>query len=111
MLLDLGTLGQRFGSGELSPSQLLRDLYPSLSSSRCVFIKLAQLEDLLAAAQVLEAMPAEQRAAKPLWGIPFAVKDNVDVAGFPTTAGCPAFAYPAVRSAPAVEALQAAGAC
>ena len=46
----------------------------------------------------------------PLFGVPFAVKDNIDVAGLPTTAGCPAFAYTPERTAPAVARLQKAGA-
>ncbi|TXM87237.1 allophanate hydrolase, partial [Methylobacterium sp. WL122] len=49
-------------------------------------------------------------ASKPLWGIPFAVKDNVDVAGMATTAACPDFAYTATETAHAVEKLLAAGA-
>jgi allophanate hydrolase len=48
--------------------------------------------------------------ALPLWGIPFAVKDNIDVAAMPTTAGCPAFAYTPERSAHVVTRLLAAGA-
>lgn len=48
--------------------------------------------------------------AKPLWGVPFAIKDNIDLAGVPTTAGCPAFAYTPGRSATVVERLIAAGA-
>ena len=49
-------------------------------------------------------------ARLPLFGIPFAVKDNIDVAGIPTTAGCPAFAYTPAETAPVVAQLLAAGA-
>lgn len=46
----------------------------------------------------------------PLYGIPFAVKDNIDVAGLPTTAACPAYAYEPSRSATVVTRLMDAGA-
>jgi allophanate hydrolase len=49
-------------------------------------------------------------ASTPLYGVPFAVKDNIDVAGLPTTAACPAFAYTPERSATVVQRLMAAGA-
>lgn len=49
-------------------------------------------------------------AALPLFGVPFAVKDNIDVAGLPTTAACPDFAYVPHESAHVVERLVAAGA-
>ena len=48
--------------------------------------------------------------ALPLAGVPFAVKDNIDVAGLDTTAACPAFAYRPEASATVVERLVAAGA-
>lgn len=48
--------------------------------------------------------------AGPLYGVPFAVKDNIDVAGLPTTAACPDFSYLPVRNAPVVERLLQAGA-
>jgi allophanate hydrolase len=46
----------------------------------------------------------------PLAGVPFAVKDNIDAAGVPTTAACPAFAYEPAESATVVQRLQDAGA-
>ncbi|MCB1093770.1 MAG: allophanate hydrolase, partial [Verrucomicrobiae bacterium] len=46
----------------------------------------------------------------PLFGVPFAIKDNIDLQGLPTTAGCPEFAYEPGNHAVAVEKLIAAGA-
>ena len=62
---------------------------------------------VLARAAILEA---EGRRGRALWGVPFAVKDNLDVAGLPTTAGCPAYAFTPDASAPAVRRLLGAGA-
>ena len=68
---------------------------------------------LLPAASVRErARELSARAADslPLYGIPFAVKDNIDLENVPTTAGCPEYAYTPAVSAPVVERLIAAGA-
>jgi allophanate hydrolase len=62
---------------------------------------------VLAAARSLEA---EGPRGRKLWGVPFAVKDNIDVAGIPTTAACAGFAYTPVVDAPAVRRLLDAGA-
>lgn len=62
---------------------------------------------LLARAAALEA---EGALGRPFWGVPVAVKDNIDVAGMPTTAACQDFAYVPTEDAPAVARLLAAGA-
>ena len=69
--------------------------------------QIAALEARLAAAGGSAALPV---ATLPLYGVPFAVKDNIDVAGLPTTAGCPEFAYTPEHSAHVVERLMQAGA-
>jgi allophanate hydrolase len=56
------------------------------------------------------AAEAADATAGPLQGVTFAIKDNIDFAGTPTTAGCPAFAYYPAESAPVVDRLVAAGA-
>ena len=63
--------------------------------------------EVLARARALER---EGPGGRPLWGVPFAVKDNLDVAGMATTAACPGFAYRPALSAPAVQRLLDAGA-
>src|SRR3954454_4541371 len=62
---------------------------------------------LRARADELDALPADARG--PLHGVPVAIKDNVDVAGMPTTAGAPAFAYLPDHSSPVVQRLVDAG--
>ncbi|AYG63139.1 allophanate hydrolase [Rhizobium jaguaris] len=72
-----------------------------------IFLHLADKSSLLQQAAALG--PFDPRA-KPLWGIPFAVKDNIDVAGMPTTAACPDFAYMPEADATVVRLLKEAGA-
>ncbi|HEX7857167.1 MAG TPA: allophanate hydrolase [Sphingobium sp.] len=74
-----------------------------------IWISRATRDDLLAAARAIDARVAAGEVL-PLAGVPFAVKDNIDVAGFETTAACPAFAYRPETSATVVERLLAAGA-
>lgn len=57
-----------------------------------------------------ETLRSEGRQRRALWGVPFAVKDNIDAAGLPTTAACSAFAYTPTADAPAVRRLLDAGA-
>ena len=73
----------------------------------------AQIESQIDALEARAAAFADRAAvlaALPLFGVPFAVKDNIDVAGFPTTAACPAFAYLPRRNAATVAKLIEAGA-
>lgn len=107
--LDLATLRAGYRSGAFTPGALLGEVLRRMSAApeRNVWITRLGTEAVLAAAARLDG---EDPAALPLYGIPFAIKDNVDLALVPTTAGCPAFAYTPAASAPVVERLLAAGA-
>jgi len=76
-------------------------------ADRAVFITETPDEVLRAEARRLTEAGPE---GLPLWGVPFAVKDNIDVAGLPTSAACPAYAYAPERDATVVARLRAAGA-
>ncbi|WP_273453038.1 amidase family protein, partial [Nevskia ramosa] len=103
-------------SGALSIVALIQRLLAARETLARPDIWISQPSDeaLLAEAARLDVLLAEHGIAildrLPLFGLPFAVKDNIDVAGVPTTAACPAFAYTPERSATAVERLLAAGA-
>lgn len=93
----------------LSPTAAVAAAYDAIEryADPAMFIALKRREAALAEAAALEAAGSEGR---PLYGLTFAVKDNIDVAGLPTTAACPTFAYDPTASAVVVERLIAAGA-
>jgi len=109
--LDIATLTAAYASGETTPEQVMDDVFARIAAAgeRPVWISVASREQV--AAKLADAR-ARQAAGEvlPLFGIPFAVKDNIDVAGLLTTAACPEFAYRPSRSAKVVEKLEAAGA-
>jgi allophanate hydrolase len=77
-----------------------------------IFITLRDETAALAEAKALAARRAADRALAdlPLYGVPVAIKDNIDVEGLPTTAACPAFAYTPAKDATCVARLRRAGA-
>ena len=91
-----------------SVSDVLQDIFARIAvvDDPGIFLHLADLSDLQ---DQIEALGAHD-PTRPLWGVPFAVKDNIDVAGMPTTAACPAWTYMPERDAFAVARLRAAGA-
>ena len=115
MNLLISTLRTRYLSGVLSPEDLVRDVVAQCDAAGEDNAWIARVPAAGLAAQL--ATLGERRAAAggslaslPLYGIPFAIKDNIDYAGLPTTAACKEFAFVPPRSATAVERLIAAGA-
>ncbi|MEP5232691.1 MAG: allophanate hydrolase [Alloalcanivorax sp.] len=94
-----------YRNGDLTPVQAMKELAPRLhDSERALWIHLLDESSLIEQANALTD------SSLPLYGIPFAVKDNIDVAGMPTTAACPDFAYTPEADATAVRLLRKAGA-
>ena len=103
--MDIASLELSYRNKETTPTKVLREIYAAIRAQgeRPVWIAVVDEELNLKQAKRLERM--EDKSKLPLYGIPFAVKDNFDVAGMPTTAGCPAFAHEAHATAHAVQRL------
>ncbi|MEO8097021.1 MAG: allophanate hydrolase [Acidobacteriota bacterium] len=110
MRLDIAGLREQYLTGATTPSEVIASLYDRIESGPLhpVWIALVPRESALARARAMENDAAAMR--KPLYGVPFAIKDNIDLAGLPTTAGCPAYAYSPASSATVVQNLMDAGA-
>jgi allophanate hydrolase len=95
--------------GAVSPAQTVARSFARIRDhdDPAIFVSLRAEADAIAEA---EALAARDKAGLPLYGVPVAVKDNIDVAGLPTTAACPAFSYKPSTDATAVARLRAAGA-
>lgn len=92
-----------------TPADIVREVFSRIRTldDPAVFISLRTEADLITEADALQSKHADNL---PLFGLPVAVKDNIDVADLPTTAGCAAFAYAPAQDAVAVARLKAAGA-
>lgn len=106
--LNIATLRRRYLVGEIHPRELMQDIVSRIGDDpHHVWIhrlSLAEIEKYVFA--LLDKNPVEL----PLYGIPFAIKDNIDLAGAPTTAGCPEYAYYPQHHATVVRELINAGA-
>jgi allophanate hydrolase len=110
--LQLDELRTYYASPGRDPATMIRALLERIDAQKSANVWIAiQGEDVLyAAAASLSRRWPDPSSRPPLWGVPIAVKDNVDVLGLPTTAGCPDFAYQPAESAELVKRLLAAGA-
>jgi allophanate hydrolase len=113
MTIDLGVHNLRaaYRAGSLSCRQVIDEVLKRIAQAGDdkAWINRVPDAELQSAADKLDVRRGEIDGL-PLYGIPFAVKDNIDLAGLPTTAGCPGFAYMPTNSARVVQQLVEAGA-
>lgn len=107
--LSIGGLRAAYREGRLTPHGLLRGLRERIAATRAHNAWITVLDEA-ALAPYLDALAGQDPDALPLYGVPFAIKDNIDLAGIPTTAACPAYSYLPEGSAQVVARLIAAGA-
>ena len=86
--MDVTSLHKAYASGQLTPEAVVEQIYARIDAEglRPVWITLVPREQAIKRAKELQS---SDHAKLPLYGVPFAVKDNIDVAGLPTTAACP----------------------
>jgi allophanate hydrolase len=107
-VFDITSLHAAFASG-WTPIDMIDTVFARIAAADDpgIFLHLADRASLIAEAKALGPFDP---ASRPLWGIPFAVKDNIDVAGMPTTAACPDYSYLPQADATVVRLLRQAGA-
>jgi allophanate hydrolase len=112
-LLPIAELQQRYKSGLADPEMVVNSVFDCIEKYKkidpAVWISIQSRSEVLSAARTLSAKYAG-KPLPPLFGVPFGLKDNIDVGGVTTTATCETFAYIAKSTAPAVQLLLDAGA-
>jgi len=107
--LLISDLRAHYLAGRQTPAQLIERVQQAAdeASSRNVWITRLTRDQVMAHVHAVEQRPITEQ---PLYGIPFVIKDNIDLAGVPTTAGCREYLYVPERSATVVQRLVDAGA-
>jgi allophanate hydrolase len=107
--LSLRALQASYRRGDFTPRELIHALSAQAAAQADYNAWIYLLSDVELEPYLI-ALEEDDARSLPLFGVPFAIKDNIDLAGIPTTAACPAFAYTPQESAAVVSALIAAGA-
>jgi len=107
--LDFAALSRAYAEKSLTPADVISQIKERIAETGqhnawIHVLSEAELEPYI------ERLSSFAPAALPLWGIPFAIKDNIDLAGIPTTAACPDFSTVPEASATVVAKLVEAGA-
>ncbi|TDU67326.1 allophanate hydrolase [Prosthecobacter fusiformis] len=106
--LSISTLLKAYREGRRTPEKTILEVWArAAEDDPSIWINRPSLQHLQ---HYLRALEGESPDTKPLYGIPFAIKDNIDCVGLPTTAACPAWSYEAQESAYVVNLLIEAGA-
>jgi len=109
--LEIQTLLNAYLTGSIQPEDVADQIFERIEAFRSYNIWISVLDRKDVDTQIAAAKDKLLKGARlPLFGVPFAVKDNIDVAGIPTTAACPDFAYTPEKNAPVVQQLLNAGA-
>ena len=110
---SISQLRKLYLSGEATPQSVLQQIQKRIArdneapNNNPVWIYVLSAAEI---ATYIERLSSMDIATHPLWGIPFAIKDNIDLANIPTTAACTAFPYTPQKHAAVVEKLINAGA-
>jgi allophanate hydrolase len=104
-VVTIADLRRRYHSGERRPEDVVREIFGRIRAEgeRPIWVSLADEGEAIERARSVDL-------SLPLGGIPFAVKDSIDIAGMPTTVACPSFSYEPAATAPVVQRLLDAGA-
>ncbi|MDZ4872204.1 MAG: Allophanate hydrolase [Chroococcidiopsis cubana SAG 39.79] len=110
--LDIASLISGYHTHRFSPSEVIEIIFQRIATRGTdgIWTYVQPKQTVLARVSELEQLPVNVRTRLPLWGIPFSVKDCIDVAGLPTTCACPGFTYIADYTNPVVTTLINAGA-
>ncbi len=108
-LLSINWLRERYCKRELTPREVVTEIIARVTEDKAKHAWITAPSFPLVE-PYLTKLEGSKPTELPLWGIPFAIKDNIDLAGVKTTAGCPEYAYLPEKSATVVERLIAAGA-
>lgn len=110
--LSIASLEHLYRTQKFAPKEVVSWIFERIDQCdiKGIWTYLPPPNEVLTQAKKLEQLPMEVRARMPLWGIPFSIKDCIDIAGTPTSAGCPDFAYQAKQTNPVIQKLLAAGA-